>query len=95
MLFCMKKNYKKLAISILLDAIGFIPLIDIIWAPLSGYIMSKMYSGTKGKIAGIISFLEEIIPFSDFIPTFTLMWIYTNFFSKEVEKKEKPITIEV
>ena len=91
----MKKNYKKLAISILLDAIGFIPLIDIIWAPLSGYIMSKMYSGTKGKIAGIISFVEEIIPFSDFIPTFTLMWIYTNFFSKEVEKKEKPITIEV
>ena len=91
----MKKDYKKLALSILLDAIGFIPLIDIIWAPLSGYIMSKMYSGTKGKIAGIISFLEEIIPFSDFIPTFTLMWIYTNFFSKEVEKKEKPITIEV
>ena len=91
----MKKDYKKLALSILLDAIGFIPLIDIIWAPLSGYIMSKMYSGTKGKIAGIISFLEEIIPFSDFIPTFTLMWIYTNFFTKEVEKKEKPITIEV
>ena len=91
----MKKDYKKLALSILLDAIGFIPLIDIIWAPLSGYIMSKMYSGTKGKIAGIISFVEEIIPFSDFIPTFTLMWIYTNFFSKEVEKKEEPITIEV
>ena len=91
----MKKDYKKLALSILLDAIGFIPLIDIIWAPLSGYIMSKMYSGTKGKIAGIISFVEEIIPFSDFIPTFTLMWIYTNFFSKEVEKKEEAITIEV
>lgn len=91
----MKKNYKKLALSILLDAIGLIPLIDIIWAPLSGYIMTKMYSGTKGKIAGIISFLEEIILFSDFIPTFTIMWFYTTFFNTEVDKKEEPITIEL
>ena len=78
----MNKKYKKLALSIALDLIGLIPLIDIVWAPLSGYIMTKMYKGTKGKIAGIISFVEEIIPFSDFIPTFTIMWIYTNYFSK-------------
>ena len=58
--------------------------------------MTKLYSGTKGKVAGIISFVEEIIPFSDVIPTFTIMWLYTYVFSKYEEKQEKePITIEV
>lgn len=75
----MKHKYKRLLLSILLDLIGLIPLIDIIWAPISGYIMTQLYKGTKGKVAGVISFIEEIIPFSDFIPTFTIMWFYTNF----------------
>ena len=54
-------KYKKLVLSIVFDMIGFITFIDIIWAPLSGYLMAKMYKGKKGKIAGVISFLEEII----------------------------------
>jgi len=59
----MEKKYQKLAISIVLDAIGIIPIpfFDFFWAPTSAYIMTKMYKGKKGKIAGIISFLEEII----------------------------------
>ncbi len=87
----MNKKYKKLLLSIILDLVGLIPLIDIIWAPLSGYIMSKMYKGNKGKIAGIISFIEEIIPYSDFIPTFTIMWIYNFVFlnNNESTKKKK------
>jgi hypothetical protein len=94
----MNKKYKKLGLSIFLDLIGFIPFIDLVWAPLSGYIMTKMYIGNKGKIAGIVSFIEEIIPFSDFIPTFTIMWFYTHVFNKEDTKKEddkKEIIIEV
>lgn len=94
----MKKNYKKLALSIVLDIIGFIPLfevVDIVWAPISAYIMAKMYKGTKGKIFGFVSFIEEILPFSDFIPTFTIMWFYTNVFSKEERIKKEPVTIEV
>lgn len=92
----MNEKYKKLALSIVLDLVGLIPLIDIIWAPISGYIMTKMYSGTKGKVAGFVSFIEEILPFSDFVPTFTIMWFYTYVFSRYDEKKEKePITIEV
>lgn len=87
----MNKKYKKLLLSIILDLVGLIPLIDIVWAPLSGYIMSKMYKGNKGKIAGIISFIEEIIPYSDFIPTFTIMWIYNFVFlnNNESTKKKK------
>ena len=78
----LSKN-KKLALGILFDIIGFITFLDIIWAPLSGYLMSKMYKGNKGKIAGVFSFLEEIIPGLDIIPSFTIMWLITYVFSKE------------
>ena len=79
----MSKKYQKLALSIVLDAIGLIPLIDIVWAPVSAYIMSKMYKGKEGKVAAVISFIEEAVPFLDFIPTFTLMWIYSFVIKKE------------
>ena len=49
-----------------------------------------MYKGKEGKIAGIISFVEEILPL-DVIPTFTIMWIYTYVVNKE--KKEEIIEI--
>ena len=96
----MNKNYKKLGLSIILDIIGFVPIpfLDLAWAPISGYIMTRMYKGTKGKVGGVISFFEEIFPFSDIIPTFTLMWIYTYIIKKEDinENEEKEITtIEV
>ena len=83
----MKNTYKKLILSILLDVIGFIPipLISILWAPLAGHIMTKMYKGRKGKVAGIISFLEELLPI-DVIPTFTIMWIYTYILNRETPK---------
>ncbi len=82
----MKKKYKKLALSIVLDAIGFIPFIDIVWAPTSAYLMSKMYKGKEGKIAAVVTFIEEALPFLDFIPTFTLMWLYSYVFNKKEEK---------
>lgn len=82
---------KKLGLSILFDAIGMLTFIDIIWAPASAYLMSKMYKGTKGKIAGFVSFIEEIIPGFDIIPTFTIMWFLTYVFQKE----DTPVTIEV
>lgn len=80
-------KYKKLALSIVLDFIGFITIFDIVWAPLSGYIMSRLYPGNKGKIAGVLSFVEEIIPGLDIVPTFTIMWFYTYVFSKS----EQPV----
>lgn len=89
----MKNKYKKLALGLLFDAFGYasftFPMLDIVWAPLSAYLMTKMYKGKEGKIAAAITFLEEITLF-DAIPTFTLMWLYTFVF-----KKEKETTIEV
>ncbi len=83
-------KHKKLALGIVFDALGYIPFIDIVWAPLSAYLMTKLYPGKKGKIAAAISFIEEAMPFLDVIPTFTLMWLYTYVFSSE-----KEIIIEV
>ncbi|MEO5789669.1 MAG: hypothetical protein ACOH2D_08630 [Gelidibacter sp.] len=84
----LSKN-KKLVLGIVFDLIGMITFIDIIWAPVSGLLMSKMYAGRKGRIAGIFSFIEEILPGFDIIPSFTIMWFYTYVFSK------KPKLIEV
>ena len=43
-------------------------------------------------LASIIVFIEEILPSLDFIPTFTLMWLYTFVWKKE--EQIQPITIE-
>lgn len=77
----LSKN-KKLILGIIFDVIGMITFIDIIWAPISGILMSKMYAGRKGKIAAVFSFIEEISPGLDLIPSFTIMWFYTYVFSK-------------
>lgn len=89
--FVVSHKTRNLILGLLFDAIGMlsftIPLVgefsDVIWAPLAGFIMTWMYKGRIGKIAGIVEFLEEIIPFTDFIPTFTLTWIYTYVIRKE------------
>ncbi len=82
---------RNLYLGILFDLLGMasylIPFFgefeDVIWAPLAGFTLSYMYKGTIGKVGGIIEFLEEILPFSDFIPTFTLIWIYTYVIKKQ------------
>jgi hypothetical protein len=88
----MSDNRKRdLLLSIAFDAVGMlsfsIPLIgefsDVVWAPISAFLMMQMYKGGQGKLAGMFSFLEEIIPLTDFIPSFTLMWLYTYVFTKK------------
>ena len=81
----------KLILGILLDFIGMLSYLipgiaetlDVVWAPISGFLLVAMYKGYTGKVAGVIGFLEEIIPFTDVIPTFTLTWIYQYIFKKE------------
>lgn len=70
----------KLYIGIVFDLIGMSPTLfpplALLWAPLSGFILATMYKGTTGKVAGILDFIEELVPGVDFIPTFTLTWLY-------------------
>ena len=75
----MNKQLPPLWLCILLDAVGmlsyFIPSIgewmDTVWAPISAVIYGIIFGGTKGTI---IAFLEEAIPFTDIIPTFTITY---------------------
>lgn len=69
------------------------PFLDLAWAPYAAKKMSEMYPGKKGKLASVLVFLEEILPGTDIIPTFTLMWLYTFVWKKE--KTPVVRTIEV
>ena len=100
----MKNNkYKLLRKGIIYDIVGmasaFIPLIgpflDILWAPYAAKKMGDMYEGNTGKMASWIVFVEEVLPFTDFVPTFTLMWIYTFVFSSEKSSAVQTIEVEV
>ena len=85
-----KYKFRNLYLGLLFDGIGMfsftIPLIgefsDVVWAPVSALLMTKLYKGSLGKVGGFFSFLEEILPFDDFIPTFTLVWIYKYLLKK-------------
>ena len=81
------KNDKmsKLVLCLLFDGIGmlsyvvpvFAEVTDLVWAPISGILLMTMYKGTIGKLAGVFGFIEELVPFIDFVPTFTITWFYT------------------
>ena len=94
----MKNKYVLLFLSLLFDAIGMlsftVPIVgesfDIIWAPIAAFLIYKMYKGSEGKIAGVITFVEEALPGLDIIPTFTLTWIY-KFLIKRENKNEKTL----
>ncbi len=85
-----KPNYARLIISLLFDAIGMLSFVipgvgefsDIIWAPISYWLLTRMYAGKIGQISGIVSFVEEVLPGLDFIPTFTLTWLYDTYLHK-------------
>ncbi len=85
-----KTKYRKLYASIFFDVIGSLSYlapalgesIDFVWAPLSSYLLYKMYRGMEGKIGGMVNFVEEALPFTDIIPTFTLTWIYKYMIKK-------------
>ena len=84
-----------IAICIAMDLIGMftyvIPALgefaDIVWAPISAMIFYKMFGGRIGMIGGVLNFLEEIIPFTDVIPSFTIAWfIRKNAVERDLQK---------
>lgn len=82
-----KQTSPSLAICILMDLIGYatyaVPglgeLGDIIWAPISAMIFFKLFGGWKGAFGGVFNFIEELMPGLDFIPTFSLMWLWQRY----------------
>jgi len=82
---------KLLLKGLLYDGIGMLssaipvigPFLDIAWAPYAAKQMQKMYPGKKGKLASVLVFIEEVLPFTDIVPTFTLMWLYKFVWKKD------------
>lgn len=87
-------KYKNLFLGLLFDAIGMLSFVvpfigefsDIIWAPIAAWLMTRMYKGRIGQTAGLITFVEELIPGLDIIPTFTIMWVYTHMIKKQKKR---------
>ena len=87
----MNPNHGKLPplwLCILLDLIGMLSyvvpgmgeLMDLVWAPISALLFSILFGGAKGTV---IAFLEEILPFIDAIPTFTITYFIRKYNSIE------------
>ncbi|MEJ7610694.1 MAG: hypothetical protein WKF88_05880 [Ferruginibacter sp.] len=71
-----------LGLCILMDLGGYIsfsiPAIgefsDVIWAPLSAFLFVRMFGGRLGAFGGALHFIEEILPFTDVVPSFTIAY---------------------
>ena len=92
-----------LLLCIIMDIIGMASFIfpglgewsDVVWAPISAYVFYQLFGGVGGMLGGAFSFLEEIIPFTDIIPTFTIAWYIQNKLKNSIttpsQKKSKDI----
>ena len=80
------KRQPSLIFCILMDLVGYatyaIPglaeVADILWAPISSVIFMATFGGFKGVLGGFGNFIEELLPGTDFIPSFTIMWFIQN-----------------
>ena len=92
-----QKPLPSLPLCILMDVIGsaviVIPVLgELIWAPISALIFWRMFGFSKGFLGGIFSFIEELIPGIDFIPTFTIMWFIQYAKRKKANFSVRPFT---
>ena len=88
----MNRKQPSLVFCILMDLIGFatysVPVLgelgDLLWAPISSLVFFATFGSWKGMLGGIFNFVEELLPGTDFIPSFTLMWFL------QYSQKRKP-----
>jgi hypothetical protein len=90
----LKRN--SLIVCLIMDFVGYLSftlpvlgeLTDLVWAPFSALVFYLLFGGKKGAIGAVFNFVEELSPGLDFIPTFTLMWIFRKL---TAEKKSATI----
>jgi hypothetical protein len=91
-----KKRNSLLPVCLVMDIIGMftyaIPGLgeaaDFIWAPISGAVYFYLFKGKLGVFGGSFAFLEELIPGTDVIPSFTITWLIKYVFFKNKTIKE-------
>ena len=94
----MNRRQPSLLFCILMDLIGYasysIPVLgelaDVIWAPLSAIIFFFTFGGWKGALGGMFDFVEELLPGTDFIPSFTIMW-----FIQYIQKRKRSASVKL
>jgi len=100
----MDNKYKKLIKCVLLDAVGMAslvipvagPFLDVAWAPIAASISYKMFGERKGKYTSLITFIEELLPVTDVIPSFTIFWFLFDFLGigKEKDRFENGVDVD-
>jgi hypothetical protein len=79
-----KQKKQRLIAGIIFDLLGVITYIfpglgeaaDLAWAPIAAATFFGMYRGLTGIVGGSFVFIEELFPFTDVVPTFTLTWLW-------------------
>ncbi len=72
---------------LVLDAVGCLSYIvptwgeyiDIAWAPIAALLFYLAFGGKTGKIGAALTLVEEALPFTDFIPMFTIGYLVRRF----------------
>lgn len=80
-----------LLVCVVMDLIGYatyaVPVLgefaDILWAPFSALVFFRLFGGWKGAFGGLFNFAEELLPGLDFIPSFSLMWLWQHYRSSQ------------
>jgi hypothetical protein len=93
----MNRRQPSLIFCIIMDLIGYatyaIPFFgelgDILWAPISAVVFFVSFGGWKGALGGLGNFVEEILPGTDFIPSFTIMWLLQHIRRKNIDPQVK------
>ena len=95
-----QKPLPSLSFCIVMDLLGYatfaLPFFgeffDLMWAPVSAMIYWKTFGGFKGFLGGGLNFLEEILPGTDIIPTFTITWFMQYSRRKKQNYTVRPFT---
>ena len=77
------RKYAKLALAIALDLIGMTTFLipglgevgDLVWAPMASLAGFIMFGGFTGAAGAAVTFTEELLPGTDWIPSLTLTWL--------------------
>ncbi len=92
----MKNKYLKLLACVLLDGVGYLSYsvlgigetVDIVWAPVAAWLNYKLFKDDAGAGGSVFTFIEEALPGTDFIPSFTITWFYAYVIRKNKKSVE-------
>ena len=83
-------KYPPLWLCLAMDAVGIVSSlslltewIDLCWAPVSAYVFYQTFGGRTGKLGAMLNLAEEALPFADFLPTYTLAYLYQRWQAKK------------